>query len=464
MTNRPIRRVEASFRDPSGFLFTRDGVLYRQINRAYQDEYERLIDSGLYERLARAKLLVPHEEVDEPSAAADAAFKVIRPEQLAFISYPYEWSFSQLKDAALLTLSIQKKALAAGMTLKDSSAYNIQYHHGRPILIDTLSFEPYREGEPWVAYRQFCQHFLAPLALMSYRDHRLSGLLREFIDGVPLDLAAALLPGRTRLNLNLLLHLHLHAAAIKRYAARETPSSVAGRQMDKRALVGLIDGLESAVRKLQWDPGRTAWAGYYSEATGHYAEEAMTHKVALVESFLDEIGPQNVWDLGANTGEFSRLASDRGSPTIAFDIDPGAVELNYLECVRRQEEHLLPLVLDLTNPSPGIGWNNRERKPILDRSKPDTVMALALLHHLAIGNNVPLDRLADFFGALGRWLIIEFVPREVPQVQRLLSLRKDIFENYTQEAFLSAFSSHFHVRRSEPIRKTARSLHLLEAR
>ena len=211
-------QLSASFRDPSGFLFSRSGILYRQINRAYSKDYARLMDSGLYEKLVKASLLIPHTEVDQPPAQSDLAFKVIQPERVPFISYPYDWSFSQLKDAALVTLSIQKRALKLDLSLKDASAYNIQFVRGRAMLIDTLSFEIYKEGEPWVAYKQFCQHFLAPLALMTYRDVRLSQFLRVYIDGIPLDLASELLPAKTKFNFGLLTHIHIHAGAQKRYS------------------------------------------------------------------------------------------------------------------------------------------------------------------------------------------------------------------------------------------------------
>ena len=179
--------VSSSFRDPSGLVFVREGVFYRQVNVPYKDNYDHLMSSGLYDKLADNKLLIPHEEVSLDPATPDSAYKVLKPEQVPFISYPYEWCFGQLKDAALTTLAIQKRALGFGMTLKDGSAYNIQFLKGRPVLIDTLSFEKYCEGQFWVAYRQFCQHFLAPLVLMSYTDVRLSQLLRVHIDGIPLD-------------------------------------------------------------------------------------------------------------------------------------------------------------------------------------------------------------------------------------------------------------------------------------
>src|SRR3989304_2762946 len=240
-------RLSASFRDPSGFLFFRSGVLYRQINRTREKDYARLMDSGLYEKLVKAGLLIPHVESDQLPAESDAPFKIVQPERVPFISYPYEWAFSQLKDAALATLSIQKRALKMGMTLKDASAYNIQFVHGKPILIDTLSFEIYREGKPWDAYRQFCQHFLAPLALMARVDIRLGQLLRVSIDGIPLDLASRLLPFRTRLDFGLLAHIHLHASAQIRYAdvdVKRAGESASRRGMSKNAFIGLVGSLE----------------------------------------------------------------------------------------------------------------------------------------------------------------------------------------------------------------------------
>lgn len=449
--------LEASFRDPSGVLFYASGRLYRQVNRVYQEHYTRLMDSGLYQNLVDAGYLIPHKEVDVAPVDPGPAWIVIQPEVIDFISYPYEWCFSQLKDAALLTLHIQKRALEHGMWLKDSSAYNIQFQRGLPTLIDSLSFEIYTEGQPWVAYRQFCQHFLAPLALMARRDVRLGQLARIYIDGVPLDLASRLLPWRTRLELPLLLHVHLHAASQQRFAGQVVrPEST----VSKNAMLGLVDSLESAVRRLKWSPGGTAWGDYYD--THNYTPAALEHKSKLVTEFLAGIQPRTVWDLGANTGRFSRIAAEAGIPTLSFDIDPGAVEGNYLQCRRADEQYILPLLLDLTNPSPGLGWHNRERLPLLERGPADAVLALALVHHLAIANNVPLERIASFLQQCGRWLVIEFVPKQDPQVQRLLVAREDIFPDYTPGGFLAAFSRYFTIHRTEALPESKRVMYLME--
>lgn len=458
------RRLGASFRDPSGFLFSREGVLYRQVNSIYREHYDQLISSKLYAKLVYAGLLIPHEEVNFEPEEPDLAYKVIKPEPLRFISYPYEWSFSQLKDAALAALAIQKLALESGMTLKDASAYNIQFHNGKPVLIDTLSFEIYQEGDPWVAYRQYCQHFLAPLAMMAYTDVRLSQLLRVYIDGIPLDLAARLLPLRTRYVLGLATHIYLHAAAQKRYANKTVVKDQTTRKMNKVSFMGLMDSLESTTRKLNWKPSGTEWGDYYIASSSHYSHSAFEHKKQVVNQFLERIQPSISWDLGANTGEFSHLAAGRDSLTIAFDIDPAAVEQNYLLVKENKEARMLPLVMDFTNPSPSLGWHNRERHSLLERAPADAILALAIIHHMAISNNVPLALLAEYLHDLGRWLVIEWVPKEDSQVQKLLASREDIFSGYNVEGFETAFREYFNIHEKVPIQDSPRVLYLMEER
>ena len=456
-------QLGASFRDPSGFLFTRAGELYRQVNHVYAPEYRQLMESGLYDKLTKAGQLVPHQESDADPAEPALAFRVIQPARVPFISYPYEWPFSFLKDAALATLSIQRRALKAGMSLKDASAYNIQFYQGRPALIDTLSFETYKEGEPWVAYRQFCQHFLAPLALMARTDVRLSQLLRVYIDGVPLDLASRLLPVATRLNFGLLTHIHLHAQAQQKYADSGGGEGQQRRpRVSRQALTGLLESLQATVSKLEWRPGGTEWGEYYQMT--NYSDAAFEHKKVLISDWIGRAKPTSVWDLGANDGTFSRLASEKGISTIAFDIDPTAVEMNYRRIKFTKEQNLLPLVLDLTNPSPSLGWHNRERESLSQRGPADMVFALALIHHLAISNNVPLPHLADFFRDMGSWLVIEFVPKSDSQVQRLLKSRLDIFDKYTRDEFEAAFAAYFVARERVQIRESERYLYLMQRR
>jgi hypothetical protein len=452
--------ISASFRDPSGFVFKCDGAIYRQVNQAYAQEYDRLMASGLYQDLAGAGLLIPHEEVDLPPPRPESAYRIIQPEPVWFVSYPYEWCFSQLRDAALSQLRIQKRAIHYGMTLKDCSAYNTQFYQGKPILIDSLSFERYREGEPWVAYRQFCQHFLAPLALMAYTDVRLSHLSQVYIDGIPLDLASRLLPARTWAVPSLLLHIHLHARSQERHAHKVSAESRTSRRFSRQAFAGLVDGLQSAVRRLSWRPEATAWASYYDKLQG-YEVAAAEHKSRVVGDFVDEVRPTSVWDLGANTGLYSRIASQRGIKTVSFDKDAGCVEQSYLSGRKQEEKNLLPLVLDLTNPSPAIGWANDERMSLLERGPVDMVLALALLHHLAISNNVPFQWIAEFLCRTARAVVIEYIPKTDAQAQKLLADRIDVFDRYRVNAFEENFSQWFTIRRCVRLHNSERSLYLM---
>jgi hypothetical protein len=457
-------RDAASFRDPSGFIFRHNHTFYRQVNQSYQDNYDRLMSSGLYEALVDANLLIPHKEVAKTNAPEPKlAYQVIKPEQLAFISYPYEWSFSQLQDAALATLQIQKIALDHGMSLKDASANNIQFLGGKPVFIDTLSFEAYEE-RPWVAYGQFCQHFLGPLVAMSLTDIRLGKLLREYVDGIPLDLVVKLLPATARLKPTLLAHIYMHAGSRVKHAKPEPGKKLQPATMSRRSLDGLLDSLQSAVSGLKWRIPKTEWADYYA-ANNNYQDKAMKAKHKLVKQFVQVFKPTSVWDLGGNTGEFSRLFSEDGIDTVCWDIDPVAVEMNYQVAKKNEETHLYPVLQDFTNPSPSLGWNLEERLSLIDRGPADVCLALALVHHMAIANNVPLDLVATFMRGLSkRGLVIEFIPKEDSQVQLLLSSREDIFDQYTKEGFEAAFSKFFKIKDQKLIPGSKRTLYAMECK
>lgn len=452
------RRSSSSFRDPSGFIFEREGILYRQVHAEAIRDLDLLETSGLQDELFSAGLVVPFRRVDVSLAATADAVAVLQPERIPFISYPYEWSFSQLKDAALATLELMRRALGKGMSLKDASAFNIQFMGCRPVLIDTLSFEAYEEGAPWIAYKQFCQHFLAPLALMAHCDIRLSQLLRTNIDGIPLDLTASLLPGKTKFQPGLLTHIHLHAKAQSQDTSGKTSDRKIG--VSKVSLLALIDNLKGTISGLNWKPAGTEWGDYYSDT--NYSADSLKRKEVLVGELLDQVPVEagQCWDLGANDGTFSRLAVQKGRYTVAWDIDPAAVEKAYLDGKSKKVENLLPLLQDLRNPSTNLGWANRERDSLIDRGPASVVMALALVHHLAIGNNVPLDLIAQFLASIGKWAIVEFVPKEDSQVQRMLVARKDIFSNYDQARFESAFASSFEKVQAIPIEGTVRTLYL----
>ena len=456
-------RVAGSFRDPAGFLFTRDGVLYRQINTRFKAEYDALKSSGLYDALVEQGLLIPHAEVDVPAAEPSVAATVIQPERVGFISYPFEWSPGQLQAAALATLHAQRVAMEHGMSLRDATAYNVQFHRGKPVLIDTLSFEPLVEGRPWVAYSQFCRHFLAPLALMKHVDVRLGQLLRVHLDGVPLDLASAVLPGSTKLSPGLAIHVHSHAASQRKHADAGDPKTRKGGSFSMQAFKGLIESLTTAVGKQTWEPPPSAWRDYYA-ARESYSDESLQHKEELVAKVLADVSPATVWDLGANTGRFSRIAAAAGADVVAVEMDPSAVELNWRQVVENNDTAVLPLWVDLSNPTPGQGWAHAERPSLTQRGPVDAALALALIHHIAIGNNVPLADIAAWFASLCERLIVEWIPKDDPMVRRLLASREDVFDDYTQEGFEAAIAPHFSIETSEAVRGSLRTLYVLRRR
>jgi SAM-dependent methyltransferase len=452
----------ASFRDPHGFVFTIEGRPYRQVSQAAASDYDHLRSSGLYDELTERGLLVAHEEADLALAPAPGAYRVLAPEVVPFVSYPYEWCFSQLRAAALATLEIQRLATARGMSLRDASAYNIQFPRGSAQLIDTLSFEVLREGSPWVAYRQFCQHFLAPLALAALVDVDLLRLSRVHLDGVPLALASRLLPARTRLRPGLALHLHQHARSQGRHDAAGGGGTGKVRTVSRRALEGLVDNLTGVVRGLSWHPGRSTWSHYYEGDS--YTDAAFEDKQAAVAGMLAEVKPGTVFDLGANTGAFSRLAVEAGAYTVSFDLDPAAVERNWKQVTEERAARLLPLVQDLTDPSPALGWAHTERSSLAERGPADLALALALVHHLAIAGNVPLERVAAYLRRLASRLVVEFVPKPDPKVQLLLRGREDVFPGYTQAGFEEAFRRHFEIERRHAITGSERTLYLMTGR
>ncbi|MCL4390313.1 MAG: SAM-dependent methyltransferase [Patescibacteria group bacterium] len=435
--------LPSSFKDPAGFMFKQNGQLFRQINPAGAADFAQFCQSGLCDELVAQKMLIPHQQI-RPG--------VIKPQLVPFISYAYEWCFDQLKDAALLTLAIEKIALKHDMTLKDAASFNIQFLCGAPVLIDTLSFTKYVPGQPWIPYKQFCEQFLAPLALMAARDIRLGRLLRSFVGGLPLDLVASLLPVKSKLQPGILMHLVLHARS-QGQARRAKISRPAN--FSRQSLLGLIDSLESTIESLKWDPpAGGSWADYQISAG----------KEKIVAGMLKIAKPKALWDIGANTGTFSRLAAGQKINVLAIDSDPAVVETNYQQIKKDKETRILPLWLDIANPSPALGWANQERDDLFSRSRPDAVLSLALIHHLAISQNLPLPRLAKFFAALSPNLIIEFVPKDDPRVRELLALRQDIFPNYNQVSFEKGFARYFKIIRRTSLPKSGRQVYLMKHR
>lgn len=449
----------SSYRDPSGFIFTKDNIIYRQVNKVFKEHFDFFINSGCYEKLVKQQFLIPHERLNENLTGSDDWYTTLKPEQIEFISYPWEWSFDMLKDAALLTLRIAKVAISSGMVLKDATPYNIQWHKGKLVFIDSLSFEKYNPDEPWIAYRQFCENFLAPLLLMHYRKQPLQQLSLAWPEGIPLSIVKSLLPWRSKLSLHTYLHIHLHASVSQR--KNKKTSSTA--KFSKQKMLNLIASLEILIRKLNLPNQPSTWSDYYNEASqrNNYLEQ----KKSIIGQWLDELeGIKTAADLGANDGEFSRMLSEKGIKATAIDFDPNCINRLYNKIKSAGEKNIQPIVADFSTPSPAVGFNNNERLSLISRLHADLSLALALIHHLAIGKNIPFSMIADFLKKISKTLIIEFVPKSDEKVQLILSGKKDIYNSYTQNSFEEAFKQYFRIEKIQPIADSGRILYLMTSK
>lgn len=451
-----MQALPSSYRDTNGYVFEQDGKIYRYIDPRYESHYAELMRSGLYMQLITECLLVPHEEIAHLPGTDFPKGRVILPMQIPFISHPYEWSFDMWKDAALLTLQIAGTALKKGMILKDATPFNVQFCKGKPVFIDTLSFEIYEEEKPWIAYRQFCECFLAPMLLMHYCHPDTNRIFTVYPNGIPLDVLKSLLPARSKLNLNTYLHIHLQSNISGTGKGKQN----GGNDFSKHKLETILRGLTSFVNDLRMKKNKAGWTDYYTDTI--LGEEYLKEKGRMVQSFLQNTAYKTVVDLGSNDGHFSFLIATPQKEIIAVDGDAGCINTLYDRIKSRKINNIHPLLINFFAPSPAIGWNNRERNSLAERLKGDLVMALALVHHLAIAGNVPLSMIAQWLIPMGKYLVIEFVPKEDEKVKLLLQNRKDIFYNYSLPEFKKAFGEHYEIIREETVGDTNRSLFLMK--
>ena len=456
-----MRADTASFRDPAGQVFESEGEIFRAIFEPGVDDYRAAVEDGIFEQLVKKQLLISHQEVDSRFPEIPDAVVCLQHPRLPMVSYPWEWPFSTLKRAALLHLRIMEYLVPRGYWLRDANAFNIQFQDGRFKLIDTLSIGR-RDGDiPWVAYKQFCSQFLAPLVLAARSDIRLLNLWRGYLEGFPLDLTVELLPFHTRFNPRLYLHLYLHARMQLSSDSKDNledakPKSV---RMSETALLGLVRSLTKAVESLEYKPSSKIWEGYTEIRT--YDDDGVKAKSRFVSETIENMQPKVVWDFGGNTGEFSEIAAKSGAFVVSIDSDPACTE--YIQkriAAREMAGQILPLTMDLANPSPGLGFNQNERAGLRQRGPADLLLALALIHHLVFSSSVPLGRVAQWFAQMTRFLIIEFVPESDPMVKKLLVNRGDDHLPYSLEVFRAAFTEHFDIEVEEGL-NNGRSLFLM---
>jgi hypothetical protein len=426
----------ASFRDPEArVVYSPSGEVLRELSARGREDWNALERSRFFRRALEDGRIVATEEL-EPG--------LLRHERLPFVSYPYEWPFEMLRDAALLQLGLLDEALAEGFVLKDGSPYNVQWRGSEPVFVDVGSFERLRVGEPWAGYRQFCALFLYPLMLQAYRGVAPQPLLRGSLEGIEPSQARALLP---RFRRGVLTHVVLHDRLEARHAdrRRDVRAELKAAGFKKELIQANVRRLRKLVERLTPKRGRSEWAGYREAAP--YSDEDAERK----ERFVREAGPARLaWDLGANDGRFSRALD--AEYVIAADGDERVVGELYTALRAEGSKKILPLVVDLADASPARGWRGLERRRLEERGRPDLVLCLALVHHLAIGRNVPFAELVAWLRSLDARLVIEFADRDDPMVSRLLAAkREEVHEGYGREAFERALNEGFEVERREQL-------------
>ncbi len=449
----------SSFKDPSGYIYDDEGVFKRVIEPIYFKQYYALRDSGFFEKLFSSKVLIPHEELSCSSSKI-----IIQPEQIPFITYPYEWSFNQYKEAALLTLRIQKYSIEKGFSLKDASAFNVAFYKGRAVFIDTLSFDFYVENYPWRAYKQFVTHFLGPLVLAHYHGVQSLKLIGEFLDGIPLKMLASMLPFKSKLSPVLYTNIHLLAKFENKYK-EDYSGEIKENSLSKKALLSIIKSLYNYIKKLKFKED-SEWGNYYSKI--NYSDVAFNLKATIIDTWITKLAPENIIDVGGNDGAFVRQISCKLQQALVCDIDNNAVDFNYLKVKDNKENYITPFVLDILSPSSAIGFNNKERFSFIERIQrfdPDVTFALALIHHITLSGNVPFNMSANFFASFSKYLIIEFPKKKDSWVERLLNSKaefKDHFIFYSIENFELAYSNFFDILEKRQIDETERVLFLLK--
>ena len=469
MTHSGLHRIAGSFRDPSGAVFGDDqGRIFRTINRCAKERFDRVEATGLPAALEKEGLLLPARQEDarrffsenrgESWDGDDAVACVLSHPRIPFVSYPYEWGFEQLQRAALLHLAIHLRSLEAGLTLADATAYNIQFQGSEPIFIDRLSFVPYEEGMYWTGQKQFAEQFLTPLLLWSHTGIPPHAWYRGSPQGITTEHVRRILPLSAKLSLAYLSHVALPAFFERRQQGRPlmagTPA--ARQRLPKEGFVFMLRQLEKWITSLRPPRIDSFWRDY--SAFRGYSREEMQQRLEFVGAFVAGQKPGMLWDIGCNNGEFLAHALRAGAAYgVGFDVDHGALAVAYQRAVR-QKLALLPLHMDLCNPSPGLGWNQRERDGFLERRNADMVLAMAVLHHIIIGNNVPVEMATAFFLDLAPTGILEWVPKTDPMVRNMLSSREDIFPDYHIDRFRSLLQARVEIVREETVSACGRTL------
>jgi hypothetical protein len=451
-------REPGSFRDRNGTVFYRDDRVFRTLSPQALANWRQLERTKFFAEHQAARRIVATRLADD--MVLENASGVLEHERVPFVSYPYEWTFGMLEDAALLHLALMRDALAEDMILKDSSPYNVQWVGGQPVHIDIPSFEPLRRGDPWIGYRQFCELFLYPLMLQAYKGVSFRPWLRGRIDGIPVDEMQRLMSARDLLRPGVLMHVSAQNALQRRYSGGS--KNVRGALAEAGFAKGLIETnvkkLTALVGKLTLPQDRTEWSDY--DQTHSYEAAEFERKAAFVGKAAASRRWCLAWDLGCNTGTFSRIVEPYADQVVAMDGDPMAIERLYQrEKAEGASRSILPLVVNVADASPNQGWLGAERKGLAERGRPELTLCLALVHHIVISANIPLAAFIGWLADLGTSLVIEFVGREDEMVQVLLANREDQYQDYHQDTFRTLLGARFEIVDEQPLKGGKRHIY-----
>ncbi|MBU0744390.1 MAG: hypothetical protein KKE11_03375 [Gammaproteobacteria bacterium] len=446
-----------SFRDPTGSVFFVDESVYRSISEKSLSVIAKLIQTDFFKRYMADGLIIPTDLVVNEFNIPGSY--VLQHEKIPFFSYPYEWSFYMLKDSALLTLDILKKCLENGYILKDGSAWNVTYHCGKMVFFDVLSIDTYEEGQTWDGYQQFCNEFLYPLFIKAYKDMDFQQIFKGSLSGIGPVFTRKFFKMRDIFKPGVFKHVFLNAilASSKKVAS----STVKNRfKLPKVALLSIVDSLIKIVKPLECHNKQSIWIDYACNNT--YANSDESEKMNFIKDFSDACSLRSkIVDLGCNTGGYSLFAG-KSHNVISCDIDSSCIDALYKHVSANTSLAITPLVLNLMNPSSSSGWDLQERKSILERLQVNSFFSLALIHHICIANNVPLERFIQFLRKIAPKGVLEWVDKKDPMVQFLLRNRSDIFPDYTWENFENIVNKYFVIKKIQSINNDLRKLCWLE--
>jgi hypothetical protein len=453
-----------SFRDRDGRIYRHDGRIIRGVSSTALEEFRKLEGTAFYRKFLDQGQLVssevlPSDRVPLPAEVKNLWAGFLEHQLIPVISYPYEWTFGMLRDAALLQLKLVEAAILEGMSLKDATPYNIQFLDGKPVFIDIPSFETPPDGAPWVGYRQFCEMFLFPLMLQSYKGIDFQPLMRASIDGVGVQTAARLFGFRDRFRSGVTTHVWLQAKLDRRYGGtrQNVRSDLKSAGFNKELILANVRKLRKLVAKLSWQGEGSEWGGY--EEFHNYSESDHQLKEAFIGDCVAESGAELVWDIGCNTGRFSKIAAQHDSRVLAMDLDHFAVERLYREVKEAGLTGILPLLQNIADPSPSWGWRNRERLDLQARARPDLLLCLALIHHVVISANVPMDEFITWLSDQSDQLVIEYVSRSDDKVKTLLRNKEDRYSDYSRQGLEAALGRQYQIVRQQNLESGNRHLY-----